>query len=79
MILLLSFLDFLNDWHISGRRLVRHAKYSDAVGSEILCDVIWWRCYLFGKEDFKRFWFKIGKEENVSLEILQDFYDSCCQ
>jgi hypothetical protein len=70
---------FINEWHISGRRLVRHAKYSDAVGSEILCDAIAWRCDHFGKEDFKHFWFKIGKEEKVSLEKLQFFYDSCCQ
>jgi len=71
---------FLNDWQVSGRRLIRHAKCcSDAVGGELLCSAIAWRCNLFGKEDFKRFWFKIGEEENVSLERLQDFYGSCCQ
>jgi hypothetical protein len=71
---------FINEWEISGRRLVRHAKCcSDAVGGEALCDAIAWRCELFGKENFRHFWFKIGEEENVSLEILQDFYDSCCQ
>lgn len=71
---------FINEWHISGRRLVRHAKCcSDAVSGELLCSTIAWRCEHFGKEDFRRFWFKIGKEEKVSLEKLQWFYDSCCQ
>lgn len=71
---------FINEWQISGRRLVRHAKCcSDAVSGELLCSAIAWRCDLFGKEDFRHFWFKIVEEEKVSLEILQDFYDSCCQ
>jgi hypothetical protein len=71
---------FINEWEISGRRLVRHAKCcSDAVSGELLCSAIWWRYYLFGKEDFKRYWFKIGKEEDVSLKKLQYFYDECCQ
>jgi hypothetical protein len=53
---------FINEWKISGRRLVRHAKCcSDAVSGELLCSAIAWRCYLFGKEDFERFWFKIRK------------------
>jgi len=70
---------FINEWQISGRRLVRHAKCChDAVSGELLCSAIIWRCYLYGEKDFKHFWFKIGKEENVSLKILQDFYDSCC-
>jgi hypothetical protein len=71
---------FINEWEISGRRLVRFAKCcSDGVGGETLCDAIAWRRENFGKENFKHFWFKIGKEENVSLEKLQDFYESCCQ
>ena len=69
---------FLNEWEISGRRLVRHAKCcSDLVGGEALCSAIWWRRYLYGEKDFRHFWFKIGKEENVSLEKLQEFYDTC--
>jgi len=69
---------FLNEWEISGKRLVRHAKCcSDLVGGEALCSAIWWRRYLYGEKDFKYFWFKIGKEENVSSEKLQHFYDTC--
>jgi len=68
---------FINEWQISGRRLARYAKYSDASGSEALCNAISWRRYLYGEEDFKRNWFKIGEEEKVSLEILQHFYDRC--
>jgi len=69
---------FLNEWEISGRRLVRHAKCcTEGVGGEALCSAIWWRRYLYGEKDFKYFWFKIGKEENVSLEKLQDYYNNC--
>jgi hypothetical protein len=68
---------FLNEWEISGRRLVRHAIHSDASGSELLCSAIIWRRYLYGEKDFKYFWFKIGKEEKVSMERLQHFYDDC--
>lgn len=68
---------FLNEWEISGRRLVRHAIHSDASGSELLCSAIIWRRYLYGEKDFKYFWFKIGKEEKVSIERLQLFYDDC--
>jgi hypothetical protein len=38
---------------------------------------IWRRCSLYGEKDLKYFWFKIGQEENVSLEKLQDFYGDC--
>ena len=63
---------FINEWEISGRRLVRHVKCcSDAVSGELLGSTIAWRCEHFGKEDFRRFWFKIGKEEEVSLKKLQ--------
>lgn len=69
---------FINEWEISGRRLVRHAKCCrDAVGGEALCSAILWRRYLYGEKDFKHFWFKIGKEENVSPEDLQHFYSDC--
>jgi hypothetical protein len=71
---------FINEWQISGRRLIRHVKCcSDAVGGELLCSAISWRCYLYGKEDFNHFWFKIGEEEKVSLKKLQYFYDTCCR
>lgn len=71
---------FINEWEISGRRLVRFAKCChDGIGGETLCDAIAWRCELFGKEDFKRYWFKIGEEEKVSSELLHEFYDDCCQ
>lgn len=71
---------FINEWEISGRRLVRFAKCChDAIGGETLCDAIAWRCELFGKEDFKRHWFKIGEEEKVSPELLQEFYNDCCK
>jgi hypothetical protein len=69
---------FLNEWEISGRRLVRHVKCcTDAVGGEALCNALWWRRYLYGDKDFKYFWFKIGREENVSLKKLQEFYNDC--
>jgi hypothetical protein len=71
---------FINEWEISGRRLVRHAKCcSDAVGGEALCNAITWRCKLYGKEDFKRHWFKIGEEEKVDPKLLQHFYQDCCE
>jgi hypothetical protein len=69
---------FLNEWEISGRRLLRHVKCcSDAIGGEALCSAIMWRRYLYGEKDFKYFWFKIGEEEEVSLDKLQHFYDTC--
>jgi hypothetical protein len=69
---------FINEWEITGRRLVRHARCCrDAVGGESLCSAIMWRRYLYGEKDFKHFWFKIGKEENVSPEDLQHFYNDC--
>ncbi|HVP79354.1 MAG TPA: hypothetical protein VMV04_15825 [Thermodesulfobacteriota bacterium] len=69
---------FINEWEITGRRLVRHAECChDAVGGEALCSAIIWRRYLYGDKDFKHFWFKIGKEENVSPENLQHFYSDC--
>jgi hypothetical protein len=69
---------FLNEWEISGRRLVRHAKCcTEGIGGEALCAALWWRRYIYGDKDFKHFWFKIGKEEGVSLEKLHDFYHNC--
>ncbi len=70
---------FINEWEISGRRLIQFAKCChDAAGGETLCDAIAWRCELYGKENFKRYWFKIGEEEKVSSELLHEFYDDCC-
>ena len=69
---------FLDEWEISGRRLVKHVKCcNDAVSSELLCSAIMWRRYLYGEKDFTYFWFKIGEEENVSLEELRHFYYNC--
>jgi hypothetical protein len=73
-----DFFGFLNEWEITGRRLVRHAKCcSDGVSGEALCSAIAWRRYLFGEENFKYFWFKIGKEEEVSSETLCKFFYGC--
>ena len=69
---------FINEWQISGRRLLRFAKCChDASGGELLCNALWWRRYLYGEEDFKHNWFKIGEEEKVNLKILQHFYEKC--
>jgi hypothetical protein len=69
---------FMNDWEISGRRLVRHAKCcSDAVSGELLCSAIMWRRYVYGDKDFNHFWFKIGEEESVSSEDLRHFNYDC--
>lgn len=68
---------FLNEWEVSGKRLVRHAKYADTVGAEALCSSIMWRRYLYGEKDFKYYWFKIGEEEKVPLKKLKHFYDDC--
>jgi hypothetical protein len=70
---------FLDDWQISGIRLIRYAKFSDASGSEQLCSAIMWRRYLYGEKNFKHFWFKIGKKEKVNLKVLQHFFDYCHQ
>lgn len=68
---------FLSDWQKSGRRLVRHASYADGAAAELLCSAIVWRRFLYGEDEFKMNWFKIGHEEGVSQKILQYFYDTC--
>lgn len=68
---------FLNDWNIAGRRLVRHASYSDGAGSEVLCSALMWKRYLYGEEDFEKNWYRIGKEENIDHNRLRDMFDLC--
>lgn len=68
---------FIANWDITGRRLVRHAAYSDGAGTEVLCSALKWHRYLFGEVDFEKHWFSIGKEERVKQEILQDIFDNC--
>jgi hypothetical protein len=68
---------YLNDWDTSGVRLVRHAAYSDAVGSELLCSAIVWRRYLYGEKNFKDNWYRVGKKEKVDKRRLDHFYETC--
>jgi hypothetical protein len=68
---------FVDEWNVTGRRLVRHAQYADAVGAELLCSAIKWRRYLYGDEPFERNWFVIGEEENVDPKKLKHFYQTC--
>jgi len=67
----------LGDWDISGKRLVRHARYSDGAGSELLCSALMWRRFLYGEKDFEMRWDRIGKEENVDAGRLQRFREKC--
>jgi hypothetical protein len=68
---------YLKDWDTSGVRLVRHAAYSDAVGSELLCSAIVWRRYLYGEKNFKDNWYRVGKNEKVDKRALDHFYETC--
>ncbi len=68
---------YLDDWDISGVRLVRHAAYSDAAGSELLCSAIMWRRYLYGEKVFKDNWYGIGEKEKVNRRALDHFYERC--
>lgn len=68
---------YLNDWDNFGVRLVRHAAYSDAVGSELLCSAIVWRRYLYGEKNFKNNWYRVGKKEKVDKRRLDHFYETC--
>lgn len=72
-----SLFGFLNDWEVSGKRLVRHSAYSDGAGSELLCSALKWRRYLYGEVDFEKHWFSIGKKEGVKHDKLQDKYEFC--
>ena len=68
---------YLDDWDISGVRLVRHAAYSDGAASELLCSAIMWRRYLFGEKSFKENWYKAGRNEKINQRILDYFYETC--
>ena len=68
---------FIDDWSIAGRRLVRHAAYSDGAGSELLCSALMWRRYLYGEANFEKNWFRIGKQEKVDDEQLKDKFKYC--
>ena len=68
---------FLPDWQQSGRRLVRHAGYSDGAASQLLCSAILWRRFLYGEHEFKNNWFEAGKRESINYKVLQYFYDDC--
>ena len=54
---------FLDDWDVSGVRLVRHAAHADFAGAELLCSAIMWRRYLYGEKNFKDIWYKVGEKE----------------
>lgn len=68
---------FLDDWDISGVRLVRHAAYSDAAASELLCSALMWRRYLYGEKFFKKNWYTIGNKEKIAQRTLDHFYERC--
>jgi len=68
---------FLDDWDVSGVRLVRHAAHADAVGAELLCSAIMWRRYLYGEKTFKDNWYKIGEKEKVDKRRLDNIYETC--
>jgi len=68
---------FLDDWEISGVRLVRLAAHSDGAGSELLCSALMWRRYLYGEKNFKDNWYRVGKKEKVDKRRLDNFYETC--
>jgi hypothetical protein len=68
---------FLDDWDVSGKRLVRHSGYSDGAASELLCSAIMWRRYLYGEKIFKEKWYEVGKKEKIEKRILDHFYETC--
>jgi hypothetical protein len=68
---------FLDDWDVSGVRLVRHAAHADFAGAELLCSAIIWRRYLYGEKTFKDNWYKVGKKEMVDKRRLDYFYETC--
>ena len=68
---------FLDDWDISGVRLVRSARHADGAGAELLCSAIIWRRYLYGDKIFKQNWYKFGKKEKIDKRKLDHFYDYC--
>jgi hypothetical protein len=68
---------FLDDWAISGVRLVQHAAYADAAGAESLCSAIMWRRYLYGEKNFKDNWYTVGEKEKVDKRRLDYYYETC--
>ena len=68
---------FLDDWDVSGRRLVRHSVYSDGAASELLCSAIMWRRYLYGEKIFKEKWYEVGEKERIEKRILDHFHETC--
>jgi hypothetical protein len=73
----IELLGFLDDWDVSGKRLVKISGYSDGAASEVLCSAIMWRRYLYGEKIFKQKWYEIGKEERIKKNILDYFYETC--
>jgi len=73
----IELLGFLDDWDVSGKRLVKISGYSDGAASEVLCSAIMWRRYLCGEKIFKQKWYEIGKEERIKKNILDYFYETC--
>jgi hypothetical protein len=68
---------FLDDWNVSGVRLVRLAAHADASGAELLCSSIMWRRYLYGEKIFKDNWYSVGKNEKVDKRRLDHFFETC--
>jgi hypothetical protein len=68
---------FLDDWEMSGRRLVRHAQRADGAAAELLCSAIMWRRHLYGEAAFEADWFRVGREEKVNEPKLRHFFESC--
>jgi hypothetical protein len=73
----IELLGFLDDWDVSGKRLVKLSGYSDGAASEVLCSAIMWRRYLYGEKIFKQKWYEIGKKERIKKNILDYFYETC--
>lgn len=67
---------FIDEWEITGRRLVRYSKDSDGVGSELVCSALKWRRFLYGEVYFQKNWRKYSEIEHLNikkqLEKLQD-------
>jgi hypothetical protein len=68
---------FLDDWEVSGVRLVRLAAHADASGAALLCSSIMWRRYLNGEKAFKEHWYKIGAQEKIDRRRLDLFFETC--
>jgi hypothetical protein len=73
----IELLGFLDDWDVSGKRLVKISGYSDGAAAEVQCSAIMWRRYLYGEKIFKQKWYEIGKKERIKKEHLDFFYETC--